>query len=711
MNNRMNIKIKSIYTFLLVVILAVCVFSGNVFAKVHDTVGVDNQEVPKESYTYWDEFSNQEKTFAFSKPMYEAQTVIDSNSLGSTAFNEIKDICADNKGDVYLLDSGASKIYILDKDYNLKSTISEIKDNDQTVQILGASGIFVKDDTIYIADTKNARVLVLDIEGNVKHNLSLPESHLIPSDFNYSPIRIAVDSRNYMYIASDGSYYGALVYSPKMEFLGFYGANTVALSATDVISNLIKNIFSNDEKKSASVLALPYQFNDFVVGPTDFIYTVTGHTGEEGLSYGQVKKLNPGGKDVLGKEDFNFADNSNSLVRPQTLNAIDVDKDGFFYVLDTTYGRIFWYDDESNLISVFGSIGSESQVGTFAFATALAVNGTDVLVSDSQGKTITVFSNTEYGNKVRKAQLKTLNDDFEDTIDEWKEIIAEDANNQLAYRGLAKAYYTIGDYANALEFAKKGTDRETYANAFVKLRTQFLEDNFTFVFLGVVVLVAGGWVLVYYKRKKEIVLIKNAKFKVMSSSIFHPFESFRLVKEKGLGSVLIATVILLAFYIVSALKDTASGFAFNKFDPANYNSFYILLSTVGLIALFVIANWLVCVLMGGIGKIKEIYIVTCYSLLPIIFGTAVGLILTHVLSPEEYVFVSILQTICLLYTLFMLMVGIMKVHDYEFGKFVGTTIITIVAMGIIVFLVFLILLLAQQLTGWISTAYLELKYR
>ena len=710
---RISGRIKKLIAVILVMIISSSIFTVSSFAKAHETIGVTNSDAPKESYTYWEDYSSTDKTMAYSKPMYSAQLVINSSNLGTEPFNDIKDICSDEFNNVYLLDSGASKIYILNSEYKLEKTIDAIVYNDEVLNILGASGIFVKNKQIYVADTKNARVLVLDYDGNVIHNLALPESRLIPSDFNYSPIRIAVDSRDYMYIASDGSYYGALVYSPKMEFLGFYGANTVAVSTTDAISNMIKRLFSNDEKKAAAVLALPYQFNDFVVGPNDFIYTVTGYTGssETGQSIGQVKKLNPGGRDVLGKEDFNFADSSNTLVKAQSLNAIDVDKDGFFYVLDSSYGRIFWYDDESNLMSVFGSIGNETQVGTFAFATALAVNGTDVIVSDSHGKTITVFAITPYGEAVRHAQIKTLNDDFEDTVDEWLAIIKQDVNNQLAYRGLAKAYYTLGDYSKALEYAKMGTDRETYANAFVKLRTNFLEKWFTVIILGAAVLIFALWLFVRFKRKRNIVLIKNEKFKVMTSSVFHPFESFRLVKEKGMGSVLIASVILALYYISSALKDTAAGFAFNKFDPSTYNSFYILLSTIGLVFLFVVANWLVCVLLGGIGKMKEIYIVTCYSLIPVIFSTVASLILTHVLSPDEYVFTVILQAICLMYTFFMLAIGIIKIHDYEFGKFVGTTIITIIAMLIIVFLIFLVLLLAQQMLGWLGTAYLELRYR
>ena len=701
-------KRKTVLAVLLVSLLFSSFLTVQTSAKVQETVGVTNEELPKDSYIYWEEYSNQTKTPAFSRPMYRANKVILSSNIGTEPFVDIKDICSDEENNLYILDSGASKVYILNPDYTLKKTVEAILLDGEAVNIPGASGIFAKDHLIYIADTKNARVLAMDDNGKVIHNLTLPESRLIPTDFNYSPIKIAIDSKDYMYIASDGSFYGALVYSPNMEFLGFFGANTVALSATDVIGNFIKGLFSNDEKKAASALSLPFQFNDFVVGPKDFVYTVTG---EKDVATGQVKKLNPGGKDVLGKQEYNFADQSDTLVKPQILSAIDVDRDGFFYVLDTTYGRVYWYDDEGNLISIFGSIGSDSQIGTFAFPTSLAVNGTDVLVSDSQGKSITVFSLTEYGALVREAQLKTLQDDFEEAIEDWKDVLRQDANSQLAYRGLAKAYYTKGDYEEALSYAKMGTDRETYAAAFVKLRTKFLEKWFTVIFLGAAIMIAALWWLIHYKRKHKIVWIKNKKIKCMLSCVAHPFESFRLVKEKGEGSLIIATVILAVFYLVTALKDMAAGFAFNRFDPSNYNSFYIFLSTVGLVALFVIANWLVCVLMGGIGKIKEIYTVTCYSLIPVIFGTLTGLLFTHLLSPEEYIFITILQVICVFYTFFMLAVGIMKVHDYEFGKFAGTTVVTAIAMAIIVFLIFLILLLGQQMFGWIKTAYLELKYR
>lgn len=704
-------KLKKFISFSISIYLAFTLFAVNTFAASNVTSAAGSEETPFETYTYWDGLGSKEKTKVFTKPMYDVKTVLDSTTLKTELFGSVDDICNDG-GLTYILDSKNSKIFVLNQDYNLQTKIEKIIYDGKELSIAGAMGIFVKNGQIYIADTKNARILVLGLDGNVIHYLTLPESKLIPSNFKYSPIKVAVDSRDYLYIASDGSYYGALVYSPDMEFLGFYGANTVAASVGDVIKGLINKVFTTDEKRAASIRSLPYQFTDFVVGPNDFIFTVTS-TNDGDIPKGQVKRLNPGGKDVLKKDSYNFADDSTLLIKPESLKSIDVDSDGFFYVLDSSvYNRVFWYDKESNLICVFGG-GTSSQVqkGMIALGGAVSINGTDILVSDPVSKNITVFKMTEYGKTVRDTQLATLNDDFENTIDDWNGVLRSDTNNQLAYRGLAKAYYTLGDYKKALEFSKSGADRETYADAFVKVRTAFLEKWFTLIFLGAVLLIAAIYLLVRLKAKRKVKLIKNEKVTVLLSSVFHPFESFRLVKEKNMGSVTVATVMLALFYILSAVSDTAMGYAFNRFDASSYNSFFVLLRTVALVLLFTVANWLVCVLMGGIGKLKEIYIVTCYSLLPTVVSIVVSIVFSHILAPEEFVFITILSTACIIYTLCILAVGIMKIHDYEFPKFLGTTVVTVIAMLIIVFLIFLIFMLAQQVYGWIGTIITEIKYR
>lgn len=712
-------RIKQRFTMVAVFLcwMTVLMFcSWPVSAAARADTPVWTNEVPFESYTYWEDYGTGVKTPVYCRPMYQVKAVIDAKSLGVETFYGITDICADENGRTYILDGEASKIYIADKSYCLTGMIEELSYQGEPLSIEGASGIFVRNGKIYIADTKQERVLVLGPDGEVLNLLTLPDSKLIPDDFVYRPIKVAVDSKNYMYIASDGSYYGALVYSPSMEFLGFFGANTVKATMLDILQNLADRLFSNDTKKAADVLALPYQLVDLVVGPEDFIYTTTGKINETELQTGQVSIMNPGGIDILDMEDYNFADievgSYKRVLQTQSLIGIDADKDGFFFVLDAAYGRVFWYDEECNLLSVFGGgLGPGNQKGTFMLANAVAVSGTDVLVSDSQKNTVTVFELTEYGNLVREAQLLTLNDELETAASSWEKVLSFDKNSQLAYRGLAKACYDRGDNNAAAEYAKMGADRETYSNAFVKKRQFFLEQWFPALFAGALVLSAGFIAFGVIRKKKNLCVVTNAKLRVLTSSVFHPFESFRLVKEQKQGSLWIACILLAIYYLVAALKDIAAGYSFNQFDASNYNSFYLLLSTVGLVLLWTGANWLVCTLLGGIGRLGEIFIVVCYSLVPTVAAQAVSTIFTHILVPDEFVFVTIFETICTMYTFFMLMIGTMKIHDYEFGKFLKTTLLTIVAMMIIVFLLFLVFLLAQQVYGWISTIYVEAKYR
>ncbi len=710
------IKIKKQFLCLLTVIFAIVFSSVSAVAEGPETMSPGMDEIPYKSYTYWVEYNTSEKTPAYSKPMYEIKKVVSQKELGADKNSRINDITSDENGNIYALDSGNSCVYILNNQYAVTSVVKDITHNGEAIVFKDAKGIFASKGKIYIADTENARVVVVDMTGKVLELLTLPDSELIPTGFKYRPIKIVVDNDGYTYIASDGSYYGAILYSPKMEFLGFFGANTVKATVTDVIKNLWTRLTSNDIKRAADSISLPYTFTDMVLGPNNFIYTSTGRSGEDAIQHGQICRLNPGGKDVLNASDINFADyqigSRQRQQQVQDLYGLDVDDNGFFFALDATYGRIFWYDSECNLLSIFGgSFGDGNQSGTFHLPSGISVNGTDIVISDSQKNSITVFSRTSYGDLVYKAQTTTLSGDFAAAKDMWHEVSNLDANSQLAYRGLAKAYFDMGDNDNAMKYAKLGVDRDTYAKAFELKRAEFIEKYFVlFFFIAVAVIV----ILVIVKKqlkKRGIKLIKNEELKIALSGVAHPAESFRLVKEKQHGSFTIAFVLLILFYLVTVLNDTLGGFAFTIFDSSNYNAIYVLLATVGFVFLWCITNWLVCTLAGGIGKFKEIFIVTCYSLLPILFARLLNLVLTHVLIPKEGAFLGIFMVCCTLYSLFMIIIGIMRIHDYEFGKFLGTTIFTIIGMLIIIFLLFLIYLLSQQVFGWVGTLFVELRYR
>lgn len=676
---------------------------------------VQSPEKPYNSYTYWYDIDTSEKVPVYAKPMYTLKTTVELHGTANYTDSRFSDM-ASHDGNTYILDGGTGKVYILDREYAVHAVIETVTYNGETLDFTGAKGLYVdKNGLLYIADTENGRVIVTDASGRATDSILLPDSPLIPTEFSYQPVKVSVDSNGYIYIVSQGSYYGAILYSPEKEFLGFFGANTVKGTVKTVLANLYNRFFANDTKRAADAISLPYTLTDITVGPDNFVYTATGKTTTDGLETGQVCLYNPGGKNILKNPNTNFADYAVGLLskklQTQDLSSIAVDERGYMYLLDATYGRVFVYDRDTNLLTAFGgSLGESDLNATFYMPSAIETVGSDVLVLDGQKNNVTVFGITAYGQLVKQADDLTLDGQFSAAYPLWTEVNTLDGNSQLAYRGIAKALCDQGDYQAAMDYAYMGYDRETYATAYKQVRNAWLEENFTWLALCVIGLAAGITALLVLKKKKGMVWIKNRKTAVALSCWSHPVESFREIKEKNAGSLPIAILLLVLFYVVTVLRDTSGGFIFTVFDAESYNSLYVLLSTVGLVVLWTVSNWLVCTLLGGIGKFREIFVVTCYCLIPMIAGYAIQLILTHVLTKDEGAFLYILVYALTLYAAFMLIIGIMRIQDYEFGKFVATTALSLATMLIIIFLLFLVFMLSQQIYGWLITVYTELKY-
>lgn len=672
---------------------------------------VSAEEVPYESYTYWTGMSDERKA-VYNHRMYEPEQLITAKSLEIAEFSKINNICTGNDGSVYILDA-ASRIVILDSSYNFVKEIGALEGGERYDE---ANSIFVYGDgTIYICDTLGGRVIHINRDGVILDTVTLPNSPLIPDDFEYRPTNVTVDSNGYIYVISDGSYYGALLYSKDKSFIGFYGANTVNATVSSVLTNIKNRVFPNNKKLSNTAQALPYCFVNICCDSDGFVYTCNGYT-ENYANEGQIRKLSPGtGKNILNSDSTNFVDekinttyNDGALSR-QDIMDIEVDSDGFIYGLESAYGRIFMYDREGRMLTAFGNgVGNGSQTGTFITVSGMALNGNDVLVSDSTANTVTRFTLNDYGSKVKSLIFTTLDGDYDNIKQGWEEIRSIDNNFQWAYIGLAKSYYNDGDYENAMKYAKLGYDRDTYALAFENQRRDFINDNF-FLFFGIIILVAAGLIaLLVISSKKKLVLVKNAQVKLMFNTMLHPSNTFTAVKEKGEGSIILCIVSLVCYYVVTVLQPICGGFLFYKYDPERFNSFWILIRSVGLVMLWIAANWLVCTLLSGKGTLREITVVTCYSLWPLIFTKLISLVLTNILIPSEASFLSILDVIGLLVFLLLMIIGLLKIHDFTMLRLVGTSTLALLGVAAIVFLLIMMIMLYQQFGGFIATLFSEI---
>ena len=671
-------------------------------------------QVPFESYTYWEDISTERKA-VYSRPMYEVDKVLDALSLGIEPFTTINDVYSDDKN-VYILDNN-SRIVMLDKKYNLLKEIGAITDAEgNTYNYNGAMSIYVHtDDTIFISDTENKRVLRINNEGVLIDLYGTPESSLIPESFVYKPLKAVMDSHGYLYVLSDGSYYGALLYAPDKSFTGFYGANDVTMGIASAIKNILERVFPNNAKKSASARTLPFSFVDIVIDKTDFIYTATGKTDTYDRT-GQIKKLNPGtGNNIFNSEEVNFVDDkfnttfNNGTQIEQDLVGLEVTDNGYVFCIESQFGRVFLYDKSCRMLTAFGGgIGQGQQEGTFVAATAIALNDTDVIVSDKLKNTITVFTPTDFGTKVMGLIDITLEGKYLQAEEGWKEVIALDRNFQPAYSGLARAELTNENYKEAMVLAKEGYDRETYELAFEYYRKNLLEDNFWVVFLIAVAVIAGFVAFYLFVIKKKVQIIKNKQVRLMFKTLIHPVLAFEEIKEKKQGSIVISAVLVALFYVTAVIQVLCGGFLFTQYDPATFNSLWVLARSAGLVVLWIISNWMICTLMQGKGTAREITIVTSYSLLPIIIERVLRIAFTNVLLPSEAMFLTGFDAIAIGFTAILLIIGLIKIHEFSMSRLVGTSLLSIAWLAVLVFLIILVGMLIQQIGGFIVTVFLEL---
>lgn len=663
---------------------------------------------PTDSFTRWGELS------VPMRPVYEATTSIDATSLGlEDGFGTIRDMDCDEKGNIYVLTED-SRVVCINSEYELVKTYAIVDCDGMSVDFSYASGICVTaEGTFYIADTQNARVLFCENEV-VKQEILVPESALIPSDFMFNPLKVELDSKGFLYVLCEGSYYGAVLFNPDGEFIQFFGANTTSGTILSTLGLLWDKLTMNDTKRAKQVKTLPYQFIDLTLDENDFVYTCTGMN--SGSEVGQLRMLNPGGSNILASDAFNFGETDYVKIHNQRMRqdfiSVQVDEKGFIYAFDKTYGLIYIYDSECNLLSAFGGgVGTGNQQGVFAVPCALALSDSVLYAADSERNTITVFERTEYGELLLSAQQATLKSDHTTAAPLWEQVQQLDSNSVLALSALAKAAYAEKNYSEALFYAKEAKDAGVYSLALGYVQKEFFSENYWWLLTLIVLAVGGFAALLIISNKRELALIKNPKVRVMSSAIIHPFASFGDIKNKGLGSLPLAIGVTVAFYITSVFAVICSDFRYTTFSSVSYNALFQVIQTIGLVLVWSLANWAVCTLMHGIGTLKEIFIVTAYSTIPMCLYNVISTPITHLLTTTDSTIITGLNTVALILTGVMLCVGLMIIHDYDFFRLLLTALITVFFIIIGIFFVFLVGILFSQFWDYIVSAFIELLYR
>ncbi|MFC6333354.1 Yip1 family protein [Paenibacillus septentrionalis] len=205
--------------------------------------------------------------------------------------------------------------------------------------------------------------------------------------------------------------------------------------------------------------------------------------------------------------------------------------------------------------------------------------------------------------------------------------------------------------------------------------------------------------------------MKQDFFQFPLQVIVKPFESFWDMKYENRGKLKVAFTLIVLTILAVILQKKYAGFLVNYNDPRTLNSLVDIATILFPFFLWCVANWSITTLMGGEGKFKEIVLATAYSLTPFIIVYLPMTFISRYMANEEVAFYYLLLSIASLWFVWLLFVGIMTVHQYTVLKTVTTIVLTIIVMGIIVFLGALVFSMLQQMYDFIYNVYREILFR
>lgn len=415
------------------------------------------------------------------------------------------DMFIDKDGKLYVLDS-TGIIFVYDANLEYLYSVSEFLDPvGQPVSFNNPGGIFVADNgDIYIADMENKRVVCTDKTGMLLQEFIRPVSNMYPKELDFKPTKVLCDSVGNVYVLCSGSYFGAVVFDREANFQGFYGTSKVQVTADVLWNNFWRGIMTKSQRDKMA-RTLPVEFSSFDIDDKDFVYTCNAYTANPTQ---RIRKLNPKGIDIMaadtafGDLDYTYYNGQTIITRFQDVN---VDSRHYINGLDATRGRVFQYDQRGNMIAVFGGIGS--QKGSFGKPVAIESRGDSIYVLDGDKRSVFAFSPTKFTVKVREATDLYEQGLYQEVISQWNEILRYDANYELAYVGLGKAYLYDGDFKAAMDCFEKGNARSWYSKAYQEYRKEEVRKHGLWYAGGVIIL------LILWSFVKPVRRFKNRRFR------------------------------------------------------------------------------------------------------------------------------------------------------------------------------------------------------
>jgi hypothetical protein len=191
----------------------------------------------------------------------------------------------------------------------------------------------------------------------------------------------------------------------------------------------------------------------------------------------------------------------------------------------------------------------------------------------------------------------------------------------------------------------------------------------------------------------------------------HPLDGFWDLTHEKRGSIAAANIIAGVAVIVEVLRLTLTNFQFVTINMEYFNSIIVALRILLPIGLWTVANWSLTTLMDGKGRMFEIYMGVCYALTPYVLINIVMIVLSQFITFEEGAIYWVLAGFSVLWTGLLILSAMMMIHDYSLVKTVLSSLLTVVGMGVMVFVFVIFFSLVSDAVAYFMSLYKEILFR
>ncbi|MCK9234509.1 MAG: hypothetical protein M0O98_04895 [Acholeplasmataceae bacterium] len=618
-------------------------------------------------------------------------------------FNNPKDMHIDKNDYLYIADTGNKKIVIFDDKNEFVLSFGED-------YLMKPTGVFVRDELIFIADygasddQGSGRVFIVEFNKELKsatliNEFARPKSPVLEiNNFIYRPSKIAVDQNKTMYVVSEGSYNGILMINEKNRFLGFFAPNNVKGTLRDY---LVQFFYGNNEKALLKKKIPPSAYNVFL-NDSGYVYTITQTNVDENQRGNTLKKVNNGGINFFSKKMYSASDFT-SVTSGSVGNIYAVTRSGFIYE----------YDNEGNLLFIFGGPSDEDRLGLFKTTSAIATNSKDqVYVLDGSGNKYHVFEPTNFTSTVHQALDLYNQGKYVESESTWEEVLRYNALFDLAHKGIGKSYFIRGDYKNALKKFKIAEADEEYSLAFWEIRNIWLQKYAGVFIIAMVFLYV---VAVIIKKQKLLLKLANSnlgtnikgnqyfqELKFMFYYLKSPLDAFYEVKANKRVKVktgIFYGFIMIMLYVLFLLL-TGQLFKPVILERAVFSE-EVLKVLVPLIT-FVFANYLVSSLMEGEGTLKAVFINTIGALMPVVVIMPLLIIISNVLTLNEVFIYQFIFFIMIAWSATLLFFSVKDTHNFSVKQTIYHFLMTILMMIVILIVFIMIYMMMMQVVEFVG---------